>query len=159
MSLSLLPSLLEHESVHPFILPNGSKLSSLLYADDLVILSQTATELQNAIDLLSEFCSSWKLAVNFKKTKVVIFQKKMRQAQKYQLFIDQQSIDVVPEYTYLGMKITSNGSFRAGIDLLKEKSSYALGAIQKKFKLSRLSLDKANKIFDATIFAYSQIHC
>ena len=31
-----LPSLLEHESVRPFILPDGSKLSSLLYADDLV---------------------------------------------------------------------------------------------------------------------------
>ena len=62
-----LPSLLEHElSVHPFILPDGSKLSSLLYADDLVILSQTATGLQKAIDLLSEFCNSWKLAVNLK---------------------------------------------------------------------------------------------
>ena len=149
--INKLPSLLEHESVHPFILPDGSKLSSLLYADDLVILSQTATGLQNAIDLLSEFCHSWKLVVNLKKIKVVIFQKKMRQAQKYQFFIDQQSIDVVPEYTYLGMKITSNGSFRAGIDLLKEISSYALEAIQKKFKLSSLSLDIANKIFDAII--------
>ena len=49
------------------------------------------------------------------------------------------------------MKITSNGSFRAGIDLLKEKSSFALGAIQKKFTLSSLSLDIANKIFDAII--------
>ena len=106
---------------------------------------------KNAIDLLSEFCSSWKLAVNFKKTEVVIFEKKMRKAQKYQFFIDQQSIDVVPEYTYLGMKITSNGSFRAGIDLLKEKSSYALGAIHKKLKLTSLSLDIANKIFDAII--------
>ena len=82
--------------VKPFILPDGSKLSSLLYADDLVILSQTETGLQNAIDLSSELCNSWKLCV-FKKTKVVIFQKKMRQAQKYQFFIDQQSIDVVPE--------------------------------------------------------------
>ena len=91
-----LPSLLEHESVHPFILPDGSKLSSLLYAEDLVILSQTATGLQNAIDLSSELCNSWKLC-KFKKTKVVIFQKKMRQAQKYQFFIDQPSIDVVPE--------------------------------------------------------------
>ena len=111
------------------------------------------------IDLLSEFCNSWKLAENLRKTKVVIFPKKMRQAQKYQFFIDQQSIDVVPEYTYLGMKITPNGSFRAGIDLLKEKSSYALGAIHKKSKLSSLSLEIANKIFRCKNFAYSHIHC
>ena len=61
--------LYEHESVHPFILPDGRKLNSLLYADDLIILLQTATGLQNAIDLLSEFCNSWKLAVNLKKLK------------------------------------------------------------------------------------------
>ena len=74
--INKLPSLLEHESVHPFILPDGSKLSYLLYADDLVILSQTATGLQNAIDLLSEFCHSWKLVVNLKKLKLLYFRKR-----------------------------------------------------------------------------------
>ena len=65
-----LQTVLEEEKVDPSILPDGTKLSSLLYADDLVILSQTATGLQNAINILNSFCNKWKLNVNLKKTKV-----------------------------------------------------------------------------------------
>ena len=78
-----LPTLLEEEKVDPFTLPDDTKLSSLLYADDLVILSQTATGLQNAINILNNFCNKWKLNVNLKKTKVVVFQKKQRKEQRY----------------------------------------------------------------------------
>ena len=81
-----LPTLLEEEKVDPFILPDGTKLSSLLYADDRVILSQTATGLQNAINILNNFCNKWKLNVNLKKTKVVVFQKKQRKEQRYKFF-------------------------------------------------------------------------
>ena len=35
-----------------------------MYADDLVITSQTAHGLQNSLDKLSEKCLKWKLSVN-----------------------------------------------------------------------------------------------
>ncbi len=41
------------------------KLSHLLFADDLVILSETKTGLQNAINKLEMFCKKWKLKINF----------------------------------------------------------------------------------------------
>ena len=68
--------MLEHDKVDPFILPNGEKISSLLYADDLIILSQSASGLQNGLNLLSEFCVKWNLTVNLKKTKVMISKRK-----------------------------------------------------------------------------------
>ena len=86
----------EEEKVDPFILPDGTKLSSLLYADDLVILSQIATGLQNAINILNNFCNKWKLNVNLKKTKVVVFQKKQRKT-KVQVFLNANVIDIVNE--------------------------------------------------------------
>ena len=59
----------------PFILPNGTKLSSLFYADDLIILSRSKLGLQNCLNSLSSFCNSWMLNINPKKTKIMIFQK------------------------------------------------------------------------------------
>ena len=44
------------------------------FADDLIILSGSKG-LQNCLDTLSSFCNSWKLDINSKKTKVMIFQK------------------------------------------------------------------------------------
>ena len=50
-----LPVLLEHDKVDPFILPNGEKISSLLYADDLIIISQSASGLQNGLIFYQSF--------------------------------------------------------------------------------------------------------
>ena len=81
----------------------------------------------------------------------MIFQKKSRQNNKYKFFLGNEPIDTVSEYTYLGMKITNNGSFRSGQEQLKDKSFLALSAIRKKFNISKLSLEVANKLFDSTV--------
>ena len=44
------------------------KLFVMLYADDTVILAETADDLQNAL-----YCDTWKLHINNSKTKIVIF--------------------------------------------------------------------------------------
>ena len=51
------------------------KLSCLLYADGIVLLSETANGLQNCIDKLEYFCKKWNLSVNLNKTNVLIFNK------------------------------------------------------------------------------------
>ena len=50
-----LPQLLENNSVDSFILPNGDKLSSLFFADNLIVLSQSPSGLQNGLNILSQF--------------------------------------------------------------------------------------------------------
>ena len=45
----------------PFELPNGTKLSSLLHADDLIILSRSKVGLQNCLNTLAQYCRSWML--------------------------------------------------------------------------------------------------
>jgi len=46
-----------------------------LYADDIVILSESETGLQNGLDLLECYCDRWKLKVNISKTKAMLFKK------------------------------------------------------------------------------------
>lgn len=52
------------------------KIFILLYADDTVILSETAEGMQNALDIFQQYCDTWKLQVNINKTKVLVFRKR-----------------------------------------------------------------------------------
>ena len=51
------------------------KLNCLLWADDLLLLSETDTGLQNCINKMQEFYTEVGLKINLKKTKVIIFNK------------------------------------------------------------------------------------
>ena len=66
----------------PIVLPNGSLLNSLFYADDLVLLSTSATGLQKIINALHSYSQNWFLDVNPKKTKTVIFQLRTEKLRK-----------------------------------------------------------------------------
>ena len=61
--LNNLPHLFENTLPDPFVLPNGIKINSLLYADDLVILSRSKIGLQNCLNALSLYCDKWKLNI------------------------------------------------------------------------------------------------
>ena len=50
-----------------------TKFTHLLYADDIVLISQSHTGLQNLLNSLSHYCSIWRLIVNTSKTKVLIY--------------------------------------------------------------------------------------
>ena len=45
----------------------------LLYADDTIVMSESANELQKALDALGKYCDLWDLTVNTSKTKVVVY--------------------------------------------------------------------------------------
>ena len=44
-----------------------SKIPSLSFADDLVLLSSSHSGLQNALNKLEQYCYDWQLTVNIKK--------------------------------------------------------------------------------------------
>ena len=51
------------------------KISSLLYADNLIILSTSKSGLQSGLNKLASYCGNNCLTVNLKKTKIVVFSK------------------------------------------------------------------------------------
>ena len=52
-----------------------TRISHLLYADDLLLLSTSESELQQNINQVNEFCSRWGLSINPDKSKIMIFTK------------------------------------------------------------------------------------
>ena len=147
-----LPYLFENTLSDPFVLPNGKKLNSLLYADDLIILSRSKLGLQNCLNVLSSFCETWMLKINSKKTKIMIFQKRPRKSTDINFNIGTESIEIAQEYTYLGTRLTPTGNFTLALEHLKEKAMHAFTSIRKHSTLNRLRPNTASQIFDTMIF-------
>ena len=143
----------------PIILPNGTKLNSLFYADDLIILSRSKVRLQNCLNTLYSFSISWMLDISSKKTKIMIFQKRAKKNSDLEFHIGKQNIDIVLEYTYLGIRISSTGNFNVSLEHLKEKALHALFGLRKNTDISRLEPSLACKIFDTVITPILSYNC
>ena len=81
----------------------------------------------------------------------MIFQKTGKKAKNICFSINNQSIEVVQEYTYLGVKITTSGNFHLCQKTLTEKGFNALHKIYKHVDFFHLSLRSANNILDSAI--------
>ena len=118
----------------PVTLDNGTIISCLLYADDIVIMSLSEEGLQKCLDELNRFCKEWKLTISMKKTKCITFQKQNKVNKRSSFFIDGQGVQNVSEFTYLGVNIKSSGSFQSTLKNLSCKASSAIFALNCRFK-------------------------
>ena len=69
-----LPEIFNFEGNNPITI-GDTQISCLIYADNLIIMSTSPLSLQKCITKLEQYCTKWKLEVNLKKTKVMIFNK------------------------------------------------------------------------------------
>ncbi len=120
----------------------------------LVLLSSTPQGLQQHLHLLENYCQNWALAVNLKKTNIMVFQKKSRcQEHSYQFSLGSTALEHTMQYTYLGLIITASGSFNMPVNALKDKARRALQvyAIKRKIQNLELPIPIWCKIFDSVI--------
>ena len=95
---------------------NGKLVSCLLYADDIVLLSESAQGLQNLLNKLKIFCDKWNLLVNKNKSKVMIFNRSGKILKGHNFVYDGNTVSLVNEYKYLGIIFKPSGSFTEAID-------------------------------------------
>ena len=89
----------------------------MLYADDLILLAESATDLQMQMDLLSEYTKKWNLEINISKTKVLAFNKTNKTSGITWSIYDE-NVEEVDSYTYLGVIFLKNGSFKKHVSEL-----------------------------------------
>ena len=61
------------------VLNENTRLSTLAYTDDIVIIASNQHDLQIMLNKLSEWCKQWHVLVNTEKTKLCISRKKVVQ--------------------------------------------------------------------------------
>ena len=123
----------------------------LLYADDLLILSETKEGLQHSLDNLYNYCSTWKLQLNVKKTNIVIFSSRQHSSQ-YDFKFGPLSLRIADTSSYLGITFHKNGNFTEAVTRLKEKSNKAMFSLSQAL-YSGITFDPKLplKVFDSTI--------
>ena len=94
-------------------------MTLLLFADDMVIFSETRAGLQKGLDLLEQYCLNWGLVVNVNKTKCVAFRNGGRLVLLDKWTYHGEELETVNQYKYLGFVFGSSGKFSKGIDDLK----------------------------------------
>ena len=102
--------------------------------------------LQNCLNTLSSYCSTWLLSINPNKTKVMIFQKRAKKNDDANFHIDNEPVEIVQNYAYLGTIISSTGNFSLALGKLKNKALHALFSLRKHTNLGKLSPFLASKI-------------
>lgn len=98
----------------------------ILFADDMVLLSETKQGLQQGLDKLHDYCYQWGLSVNVDKTKCLVFKNggKINKTEKW--YFNGEIIETVDSFKYLGFLFGSSGKFKKGIDNLEIRGEKAL---------------------------------
>ena len=119
--MSDLQESLEKENNKPIEIAPNESCSCLIWADDLLLLSQSENGLQNMLNTLNNFSQTNGLNVNMDKTSIMIFNKTGRHIRKT-FHLGGIKVDTTREYKYLGFKITPSGEINSGLNDLKDRA-------------------------------------
>jgi len=126
------------------------KILILLYADDTILLSESKDDLQIMLNEFSTYCKKWKLRINVQKTKILIFSKG-RIPNNLKFHIDNNDIEIVKDYKYLGIFFARSGSFLTTRKYLQEKAIKAMYGLLQQCRKHKLSIECQLDMFDKTI--------
>ena len=126
-----------------------TQLLLLLYADDTAILADNEESLQHNLDEFLKFCKALRLSINYAKTNILIFGVKNKESFHFQL--DNNKIDIVDTFKYLGVTFSSSRSFLKARLHAVQQARKALCLLYKRIRYFNLPLKLQIKLFDHTI--------
>jgi hypothetical protein len=124
-------------------------VNCLLYADDIVLLSESKSGLQSSLNILGTYCSNWKLQVNVEKSKVLILNSNGK-THVNEFSYNNNIIQTVSKYCYSGAMLKYNGNFNVAVSLLMEKARKAYFKIKKTIELNN-PCKLLEKLFDSLV--------
>ena len=148
--LQYLDTLLTEHSSGIEIGDSYRKLLLLLYADDTVIMAESAQELQKAIDGMCQYCEDWNLKINTSNTKVLVISRgNIRNLPS--IMFGNNKLEVVFYYVYLGCTFNYNGTFIKAIKRLYGVASRAMFSILSKSRSLHLDIDTQLHLFNSMV--------
>ena len=129
-------------------------ISVLAFADDIVLMAESAENLQKLIDIVHRWSAKWRFIVNPEKSQVVHY----RNAPKvvtdfvFKLHTDGPVLEKVSNYKYLGVYLDEYLTFTKTADILSTAAGRALGAMINRYRsLNELGYDTYTKLYDSLV--------
>ena len=133
---------------------NGIKVSSLSWADDLLLISTTKRGLQNCLDKVHAYSQKWSLTVNTTKSKcMTVASPSSKDKNSSKFYYGHTCLDSVAKFTYLGITLNKHGNFKTAIKDRILKANRAIFLIKQAFSVNSTCISPkiALKIFDTQI--------
>ena len=131
---------------------NDYDLNSLLYADDMVLISESENKLQTLLNILQEWCFKWRVKVNTGKSEVIHFRKKNTLRSEHVFKLYDGEFKKVATYKYLGVILDEHLSYETCISTLSNSAGRALGGVINKFKsLRNVGYETFTKLFESGV--------
>ena len=121
--------------------------AALFYADDMAILAPSVRGLRSLLTICSEYCETWDICLNAKKSKCLYFGKQIDNL--HEITLNGTLIEWVAEWIYLGVTLKSAKSFECCV---KER-------IKKFYKCSNAIFRIDGKSNDTVILKLVETHC
>ena len=102
-----------------------------MYADDLLVISNSPGGLQQSLNVIYKHAQEWKLKVNTKKSNIIIFSGNWQNKNKTDFKYTNESIDIVNKQTYLGTEMTSSGRYAYAREILSKKATKIVFTIKR----------------------------
>ena len=122
----------------------------ILFADDIVLFTTCPQSLQEQLNNIHTYSNKWGLKINVNKTKVCIFEKR-KQLHKEKFTINNEVIDIVDNFVYLGIHFNSNGTMKTAIKTLSDQALKAYHNLLSLFDRIKLNIKMKLSLFDTMI--------
>ena len=129
---------------------NSTTVGCLLFADDAILLSNSAEGLQRELDNLQKYCQEWGLTVNTNKTKAMIFNTNGKRL-SLPLYYDNKPLECVREYKYLGTLFTVSGTFTKTTEDLYSRGLKAFFKLRRQIAQSSIKCSTYAHLFDTMV--------
>ena len=120
----------EDQGQYGVSLNSKNEILDLDYADDIAILANSYANLQTKLKTLQNYCIKKDIEVNTYKTKVVIFHNG-NSKKNYKFFYKMKEIEIVKNFTYLGITFSSSGGFNRNWEIKRSSAKLAASSILK----------------------------
>ncbi|CAG2185243.1 unnamed protein product [Mytilus edulis] len=133
--------------------PIGNDMvSCLLYADDIVFISESVHGLQTQLETLHKWTKLNCLHVNIDKTKIMHIRKASATRCDSEFMLGNTRIDFANKYRYLGLMISEDMDYAVSVKELSTAASRALGSLTSKYiHMGNMDFATYTKIFENTV--------
>ena len=130
---------------------NGEKICALLYADDLLIIGQSAEQSQDLLDSMYGWCRKWKLLINVSKSNIIHFRKTGTKETNYMFKWGQVPLEKVNCYKYLGLYLFSDMNFSKTARFFIRISNKSTGVSDIQVQINEIYALPYTKLFNSLV--------
>ena len=132
----------------------------LLFADDIILVSDSIKGLQNQLNILEFQSNRLGLEINNDKTQIVIFRKGGFVSKSEKWFYGNKELKIVNSYRYLGVEFSTKLSFKNAVRPFISKAKKACYDISSSLNnVDCYSLDVFSKLFDSKVLPILSYAC